>query len=178
MGNLNPYDLGDQKRIAGIIEKHRSGQVIYRGETVGMLIKNIEKLTNYIDRLLSDESRVWMCTGCGFMFVGKSGNKEVVSLEDTSIGCPQCGDGRARPQAFILNEENDRLRGQVKELIGWGNLLADEYDPNNKHNHSSICPKGVLGSHQALEGECNCDYEKKYQKWHELVKRVESGEVK
>jgi hypothetical protein len=33
-----------------------------------------------------------------------------------------------------LQAENERLRGLVKELIGWGNLLAEEYDPNNKHN--------------------------------------------
>jgi hypothetical protein len=118
---------------------------------VNELASEVERLKAYTDRLLSDESRVWMCTGCGFRFLRKVGAEDHVSLEDTSIPCPQCDKGRARPSAFFLEEENERLRGQISALLGAGDDLVDS----------------CVDYETSLPARCD---------WHALVEKISAEE--
>ena len=71
-----------------------------------------------------------------------------------------------------LQSENSRLAGQVTALIEAGNKLEEEFAPDNQYNHSSNCPKSIIGIYQHRDGECDCGYNQKFFDWRSIVESI------
>ena len=64
----------------------------------------IGELETYAKKLLADETRIWVCSECGFEGSWRYQGKEMLSDEIETMDCPCCEKGALRPKALVLQE--------------------------------------------------------------------------
>lgn len=76
-------------------------------ESLSTLLDEIDRLTSYAHRLLSDESRTWHCEGCGHNFTSKA-------MAEGKRPCPLC-DAPMRPMSEIRQERIAELEAELEK---------------------------------------------------------------
>jgi hypothetical protein len=76
-------------------------------------------------------------------------------------------------QSTITDKDDEilRLRELLKEVADNSMDLVCEYS-DDPHNHTSGCPKDVIGIYQNKPGDCICGYEAKFAKHTTLMEKL------
>lgn len=82
---------------------------------ISALEAEVKRLHDYAMRLLSDDTRIWVCE-CGMEFTSTIDGKQVIGDVHTATLCPKCEKLTARPKADVLHEENKRLRDALVKI--------------------------------------------------------------
>ena len=115
VGRVGAAGVDKEDEVKGIYDLEE--ETAYYEEENTKLRAELARLTDYVNRLLNEESRIWKCETCGTEFESCFKGKWELERGDAALICPECG-GVAVTLSSIQRKElarRDEIISRLKE---------------------------------------------------------------